>query len=133
MAEKTPEQIAEAKGLLDGAESLCVRVSAVPAGTKRHRWTLREDNHAHHHGRVHLAESPFYLDLSWRPDAAGPIEHVGLFRLDLHGLLRGGFIRYDPVGSKGSEVRLRVVHAGDGLFYGQARATGTRIQLPLGR
>lgn len=79
-------------------------------------WTLRRDNRAHCHGVVDLSESPLYLDLSWRPDSHGDEINVGLFRLDLHALLAGGYIRPDPVGSCGTRVRLRVTMRNDGRF-----------------
>lgn len=112
------------------APHLCEIVSTVPTGAKVRRWTLREDNHAHFHGVVRLNESPLYLELFWRSSAMGQVRRVGLFRLDLAGLLQGGYIRHDPVDSDGPELRLRTVRAADGRFYIQARQGGPRIQLP---
>jgi len=88
------------------------------------------DNGAHHQGKVYLPESPLYLDLSWKSNPDGLAQHVGLFRLDLHGLLQGGYIRHDPVNSGGPVLRLRVVRTTDGLFYIQTRRNGPRFQLP---
>lgn len=82
---------------------------------------------SHHHGVVYLSDSPLHLQLSWRPDAAGHITLVGLFRLDLHRLLDGAYIRREPRDSSGSALRLRVVKAG--VFYIQARDDRPRIQL----
>jgi hypothetical protein len=112
---------------------LCAMVSGAPTGASVRNWTLRADNNAHHHGRVRLAESPLYLDLSWRPSATERVEHVGVFRLDLPGLLQGRFIRHDPAGSDGPEVRLRVVRTSDGRFYIQSRAAQPRVELPAPR
>lgn len=110
---------------------LCETVAETPRGARVRRWTLREDNQAHFHGVVHLTESPLYLELSWRPNVVGQVKCVGLFRLDLHGLLKRGYIRHDPVDSDGSELRLRTVRAADGLFYIQARHDGPRLQLSM--
>ena len=108
---------------------LCEIVPRVPPGIKDRSWTLREDNHAHVHDVVRLTESPLYLELSWRPNAVGQVRQVGLFRLDLNGLLQGEYIRHDPLGSDGTELRLRVVRTADGLFYIQKHG-GPRIHLP---
>lgn len=93
------------------------------------KWKLRRDNHAHHHGVVDLSESPLYLDLSWRPNASTCAASVGVFRLDLHELLRGGFIRNDPAGSRGTRLRLRVVLDDDGCFYVQTKRGMPRFLL----
>ncbi|MBZ5610499.1 MAG: hypothetical protein LAP38_19735 [Acidobacteriia bacterium] len=99
--------------------------SQSPQATRRETntrlWTLRRDSRAHCHGVVDLSESPLYLDLSWRPDSHGDTINVGIFRLDLHALLAGGYIRPDPVGSGGTRVRLRVVMTNDGRFYIQTK------------
>jgi hypothetical protein len=110
---------------------LCETVAETPRGARVRRWTLREDNQAHFHGVVHLTESPLYLELSWRRNVVGQVKCVGLFRLDLHGLLKRGYIRHDPVDSDGSELRLRTVRAADGLFYIQARHDGPRLRLSM--
>lgn len=101
----------------------------VPPGAKVRTWTLREDNNAHFHGVVRFSESPLYLELSWRPSAMGQVTRVGLFKLNLHGLLEGRYVRHNPVGSNGPELRLRIVRAADGLFYIQARRDSPRIEL----
>jgi hypothetical protein len=62
-----------------------------PRGNSTRIWTLRRDNRAHCHGVVDLSESPLHLDLSWRPDSHSDAIHVGVFHLDLHGLLSGGY------------------------------------------
>ncbi|HLO96962.1 MAG TPA: hypothetical protein VK171_00090 [Fimbriimonas sp.] len=92
-------------------------------------WTLRRDNSGHHHGVVDLSESPLLLHLSWRANDMTPPEYVGVFTLDLNQLLRDKFIRHEPVGSKGSSVRLRVVMDDAGDFYVQARSSGPRFPL----
>ena len=109
---------------------LCQAMTRVPPGVRVRSWTLRQDDHAHFHNMVSLRESPLYLELSWRPSVSGRARRVGLFKLNLAGLLQGQYIRHDPVGSDGVYLRLRVVRADDGLFYIQARGDGPRIQLP---
>lgn len=98
---------------------LCEPVPTIPPGAHVRKWTLRNDNNSHHHGVVKLKESPLYLEFSWRQSAADPVMWVGVFRLNLPGLLQGGYIRYEPVNSIGPKVRLRVVRAIDGKFYVQ--------------
>ena len=129
-SETWPLDSPRGKEQLSQTRYLCESVAKVPPGVKVRSWTLREDNHAHFHGVVRLMESPLYLELSWRPSAIGQVRRVGLFRLDLAGLLRGGYIRRDPMDSNGPELRLRTVRAADGLFYIQARHDGPRIPLP---
>jgi hypothetical protein len=105
---------------------LCEPVRAAPNGANVRSWTLRNDNNSHHHGVVNISESPLYLELSWRLTAADLVSRVGLFRLNLPGLLQGGFIRWEPVNSSGPEVRLRIVRA-DGHFFVQVNQNGPRI------
>lgn len=93
------------------------------------KWTLREDNNRHFHGVVDLTESPLNLVLSWRKTAADPVHLVGTFRLDLHELLQGGFIRHEPVGSAGPKVRLRIVREPAGQFVVCANDRGPRFRL----
>jgi hypothetical protein len=92
-------------------------------------WTLRADNHNHHHGVVSLAESPLYLDLSWKPNTDGVEQRVGLFRLDLAALLAGGYVRVEGDEADGM-VRLRVFRSNDGKFWIQTRGDAAAMQLP---
>ena len=112
---------------------LCVAVDAAPCGARIRRWTLRDDNSSHHHGLVRLSESPLYVDLSWRRTATDPPQRVGIFRLNLPDLLRGGYIRLDPSDSLGTDARLRIVRADHGKFYVQANQHGPRILLAADR
>ena len=106
---------------------LCEPIAPPSADVQwQRRWTLREDNHAHHHCRVRVSESPLYLCLSSRRSKAAPKLHVGWFRLDLAGLLRAGYVRHDPIDLNGSDLRLRIVHADDG-FYVQWRRDQPRL------
>ena len=108
---------------------LCIAVSAAPTGVRTRSWTLNESDGAEYKNVVDLSESPLYLELSWRPSAAEPRTRVGLFRLDLAGLLRGGYIRHEPVGAAGSALRVRIIHSADGRFYLQTRADERTAEL----
>ena len=110
-------------------QTLCKVVQDIPCGAAHRRWTLRADNHAHHHSIVSLSECPLYLELHWRPTAADAVRPVGVFRLDLDDLLRKGFIRHEPTGSHGSFVRVRVVRDDDGSFYVQTKRDEPRFLL----
>jgi hypothetical protein len=105
-------------------------VQNIPPCAARRSWKLRADNHGHHHGRVGLSESPLYLELHWRATAIDAVRPVGIFRLDLDGLFRDGYIRPETSDSSGSDVRLRIVRADDGSFYVQANQHGPRLLLP---
>jgi hypothetical protein len=108
---------------------LCESVQGAPPGANIRRWTLRNDNHSHYHNVVNISESPLYLELSWRQTATDPVRRVGIFRLNLLGLLQSGYIRWEPVNSSGPEARLRIVRAVDGQFYVQVNQKGLRILL----
>src|SRR6266436_6729575 len=97
--------------------NLCKVVQDIPPNAAKRRWTLRADNHGHHNSIVQLSESPLYLHLHWRPTAVDSVRRVGVFRLDLTGLLRDGYIRPEPADSHGPDVRLRIIRADDGSFY----------------
>jgi hypothetical protein len=112
-----------------GRAAVCQRVRRAPdAATVRH-WTLRADNHNHHHGVVMLSESPLYLDLSWKPTTDGAKQRVGLFRLNLLALLAGGYVRVEGNEADG-KVRLRVFQSDDGKFWIQIRGDEPAMQLP---
>jgi hypothetical protein len=110
--------------------SLCKLVKDIPHGAAHRCWTLRADNRGHYHNTVSLSERPLYLELRWRARAGDSAQPVGVFRLDLDGLLRAHYIRHDPTGSQGSDVRLRVLRANDGSFYVQTNRKGPRLLLP---
>ncbi len=107
-------------------------VQDIPPGVARRRWTLRTDNHGHHHGIVRLSECPLYLELHWRPTVVDSVRRVGVFRLDLTSLLRDGYIRPEPADSHGPDVRLRIIQADDGSFYVQTNRNGPRLLLANG-
>jgi hypothetical protein len=109
---------------------LCEVVQDIPRGAKRCRWTFRADNDGHYHRIVSLSKSPLYLKLHWRRTKTDAVKPVGVFRLDLDGLLREGYIRHEPKGSHGSEVRVRIVRHDDGSFYVQTNRDGPRFYCP---
>src|SRR5262245_50222955 len=108
--------------------ALCAVMGAAPPKTRSRHWTLRDDNHSHHHGVVNLRETPLDIDLSWRRTAADPKQHVGLFRLNLEALLSAGYVRREPSGSMEDRIRVRIIRD-DGHFYLQASGDGPRIGL----
>lgn len=79
---------------------------------------------------MRLSESPLYLDLSWRQTVADPVRHVGVYRLDLTGLLREGYIRPERKSSGGLDVRLRIFRADDGSFYVQKKRREEGLLMP---
>jgi hypothetical protein len=108
---------------------LCSLVKTLPSGVNSRKWTLRNDNQSHYHGVVSIEETPLYIDFSWRQTADDPIMYIGLFCLDLPGLLQGGFIRWEPANSPGSMLRLRIIRDNDGKFYIQVNSKSPRLQM----
>ncbi len=100
---------------------LASMIAAIPGGVRPTTWTLRRDNRAHHHGVVFATGGWVYLDLSWRPSQDKPATRVGLFRLDVRGLLDAGCVRYDPKGVVGPRIRVRIVMRDDDTFVLQVR------------
>lgn len=112
-------------------DNLCEFVQDIPPSAKCRHWILRaEYQSGHHHAKVHLSDSPLYLDLHWCLTTDAPVHRVGVFRLDLIGLLRKGYIRQDPKDSLGPDVRLRIIRDNDGSFYVQTNQRGPRFLLP---
>jgi len=107
---------------------LCRAVQQPPSGANIRRWTLN-NTLGQHNGVVNISESPLYFELSWRETAKDPKQRVGLFYLNLPGLLQGGFIRHEPKDSLGPKVRLRIIRTNDGKFYIQVNQDGPCIQL----
>lgn len=108
---------------------LCEPVQTAPIGAKIKQWTLRVDNNSHHHGVVRIDESPLYLELSYRLTATSPVKRVGLFRLNLPGLLRDGYIRFEPANASGPELRLRIIRSVDGVFFIQVNQKSPSLQM----
>jgi hypothetical protein len=109
--------------------NLCQRVDHIPDGAISRKWVLNDATNSNHHGVVRLSESPLYLHFSWRHSAKDPIQFVGIFRLDLHGLLQHGYVRSEPKDGFGPEIRLRIVLARDGDFYIQVNQDGQRLRM----
>lgn len=80
-------------------------------------------------GAITLIESPLSLRLSWRKGQRDPAYLIGIFDLDLQGLLRAGYIRLESKSEK--EVRLRFYHGLDNVIYIQVNLK--KPALPNGR
>lgn len=107
--------------------TLCQKVQQAPAGAKTRRWVLNDATNSNYHSVVNVNESPLFLHLSWRHSAKDPIQFVGIFRLDLPGLLQNGYVRPEPKDSYGPEIRLRIVRHRDGDFYIQVNQEGSKL------
>ncbi|MEX2491198.1 MAG: hypothetical protein WD425_05495 [Nitrospirales bacterium] len=93
------------------------------------QFTLRQDDNGHYHRKVRLTTEPYLVRLSWRASKDSSIQPVGLYELDLHGLLDAGYIRYDPKGGISPHVRIRVVKEGE-KFFMQTDSAGPAIEFP---
>jgi hypothetical protein len=96
------------------------RVESAPAGVKPRRFTLRDDNAKHYHRQMRIIESPVYVELAWRANAKSQVHSLGLFRLDLRGLLSAGYVRAETPNSE-DEVRVRFYRASNGMIYLQTK------------
>jgi hypothetical protein len=112
-----------------GMSYLVQKVPNEDASDIRRNWTGNDENDRHHHGKVPLIESPLRLRLHWRKSSRDPSCLIGIFDLDLHALLRAGYIRPEP-GSE-NEVRLRFYHGLDNVIYIQVNSK--KAALPIGR
>ena len=108
------------------SDELVRRVESTPAGVKPHRFTLRDDNAQHYHRRMRIVESPIYIELAWRAEATSQVHSLGLFRLDLRGLLSSGYIRREEPNAD-DEVRVRFYRAIDGMVYLQTKQGAPRL------
>ncbi len=100
-----------------------------PGDRRPYRWTLRQDDNAHHHRVLQVGQSPYLMHLQWRESKKAPVHEVGFFLLNLKGLLAEGYIRGEPMGSPGPEVRVRVVMTGPGSFCLQVRNGDPALRL----
>jgi hypothetical protein len=96
------------------------RVETVPAGAKPRRFTLRDDNAQHYHRQMQIIESPVYIELAWRANAKSQVHYLGVFRLDLRGLLSAGYIRPERPNWE-DEVRVRFYRATNRMIYLQVK------------
>ncbi|MHB8136062.1 MAG: hypothetical protein ACYDH1_17780 [Anaerolineaceae bacterium] len=108
---------------------LCQKVDLVPDGAKQRSWVLNDSANSNFNGVVRLGESPLYLNLSWRWNAKNPVNFVGIFRLDLPGLLAKGYVRPEPKDGYGPEIRLRIVRSKDGHFFIQVNQDGPALKM----
>lgn len=118
-----------------GTSYLARRVQATPPRATIRHFTLRDDNAQHYHRRMRTVDSPVFIQIAWRADAHTAVHDLGLWRLDLLGLLRAGYIRSERPGDQ-AEVRLRLFRADDGFIYIQSRGDGRALSLvraPLSR
>jgi hypothetical protein len=113
------------------AAHLAERLDAFPPTVRPRRWVLRDDNQQHYHGVVRLSEGPAYVELRWKPSAAGAEQLVGRYRLHLAELLAADYVRFEREGEPGDDVRLRFYRGAGEVVYVQARAD--RPGLAVGR
>jgi hypothetical protein len=102
------------------SEELVRRVESAPAGVKPRRCTLRDDNEQHYHRPMLIIESPVYVQLAWRATAKSQVHSLGVFRLDLRGLLSAGYVRRERPNLE-DEVRVRFYRANNGMIYLQSK------------
>ena len=102
------------------SDELVRRVESAPAGVKPRRFTLRDDNAQHYHRQMEIIESPVFVQLAWRANAKSQVHSLGIFRLDLRGLLSAGYIRTERPDLE-NEVRVRFYRASNGLIYLQVK------------
>ena len=107
------------------------KVSSFPPGVKVARWVIRDDNNQHYHGVVRLKDSPFLIELKWKPTSEGEEQLVGLYKLRLPELLAGDFVRFERENTVGDTLRLRFYRGVGGVILIQSRAD--RPGLPIGR
>ena len=104
---------------------LITNVSERDLPRRPRKWVGNDATKRHHHGSVSLEETQMYLWLLWKRDANATPRTVGLFSLDLAGLLKAKYIRRDKPG----HVRVRFVHADDGGIYLQVRPDAPRLRV----
>jgi hypothetical protein len=89
-------------------QALAPEVTHVPQGAKSRRWTLNAAASNDHYGKTRSNESHLYLKFRCRYAIDSAPDDIGIFKIDLKGLLENDFIRYDPKGSTGDDIRLRI-------------------------
>jgi len=86
-------------------------------------WTGNDTSRREQHERVPVAETPLFLNLSWRRSRDSIPVHVANLKLDLAGLLAGRYVREDGPG----HVRLRLFHDDDGSICIQTKTGEPRL------
>ena len=92
-------------------------------------WTGNDESARQHHGRVSLNASPLKLRLSWKHSPKDSSHLIGIYELDLRGLLEAAYVRVKP--KTENENRLRFYHGHDNLIYIQVNSN--ERGLPIGR
>ena len=78
----------------------------------KHKWTGNDKSQRNRHQVVHLSERKYRMRLLWKTGSGAKPELVGVFELDLAGLLKANFVREDPPYGEDA-IRLRFVHDPD--------------------
>jgi ribosomal protein L15E len=91
-------------------------------------WTLRDDEDQHHHGKIRINEAHEYIELRWKAKADSQVYSLGLYQLNLRGLLSAGYIRLEKPHVE-NEVRIRFYRARDGIVYLQTRLDAPRLKV----
>ena len=105
------------------------RVPNEEASDIQRNWTGNDESARNQQEVIPLIESPLRLRLSWRKSSMESAYLIGIFDLDLQGLLRAGYIRLEPMSEK--VVRLRFYHGLDNVIYIQVNMK--EPALPIGR
>ena len=75
-------------------------------------WTGNDASQRNRHQVVNLSERKYRIRLLWKTGPGATPELVGVFELDLAGLLKAKFVREDPPYGEDA-IRLRFVHNPD--------------------
>ena len=122
-------------------QHLCELVQDTPPDEKLHIWKPRSNYRcaggSHWHAKVKLSERPYFLELYWRRSDVSSEQFsqpLGVFQLNLSGLLRNGYIRLDKTDEHGATcVRLRIFRAdNDGRFYLQTKEGKPKLFITAG-
>jgi uracil-DNA glycosylase len=110
-------------------DNLARRVDDSHVADVRRDWTGNDDSARNHHSVVLLSESPLRLRLSWKRGRTGKAQFIGVFDLNLPGLLAAHHVRLEP--GETNAIRLRFYHGTDEVIYIQVNSQSPG--LPIGR
>jgi len=110
--------------------TLIERLESLPSDAVVRRWVLRDDNQQHYHGLIPLGDDPAIIELLWKPDTHSREQLVGVYRLDLAGLLGAGYIRREGDAPEAGSVRVRFHRGERGVVSLQVNSDGPA--LPIG-